>query len=880
MRSPHRSRSGRRTRGRTGTTSSIRPTATRIPGRRRPRSAADSKSPAFAPMPGSPIWRASVTAFGPGHSPALRRRRARQPGQRHRARSPGCRRDHCLELWAGRGLHHHRRRSPVARLEHHQRHRVRLYGEVWWTPRRACCRTGARLVGRSPDRRRRWRQDAAAVLRPGQHALPPGPPSRTTSTCSRPAGAVVPRWERELMLYYLPRAGENLSTAVVVAPVLEALVEATGASDVQFKGITFAYCHLARAERGRRLRRAASQCPTGPRRRTLSSRCQATSGSPTRTTCGSERNVLHAPRRRGRGLRWHQPEQHGGRERGDRRLGDRGPHRRRQAHELCPSWNSVLDNYIYRVAVEYHGGGRAVRRLRLPHEHFSTTRSPTSLTAASRWAGTLDGGAGDHTASSVSGNKIHHVMGVLEDGGDIYVLGVQSTSVMSTATGCPPIRASSAGSIYLDNSSSGWNVSNNVVTHVTNNGWIIDGGVVTQRITNWIDVQHQVGVPATNNSGANNYADSVRVRRERRRRRHDRAPPAPLLRPPPAGALATSRAPRVSRSPYQDILSSASPGAFEMDYGGAWGYVNSVLVPNPATGGASCPAGYAAQPLLGSSGVDWAVFYCSRPHRTGATIHGTISGGMWGYVDSAVVENPISGAASCPAGYTAEQTPRRHALTSIGRSTRVTRRTYRGRRRRTGSEACGATPEARATRAAAPACSSAAQPGERRSVLPARLCRRERAGRQRRTSPAPGTSAAISAAHFCWYVPPLGTRLPPGTTAAPGATSMVAPSSPIRPRGRRRARSGYTAQQVLGTYDVDWSVYFLLPATPGRCRSRSTISVACGGYVSSTLVDNPITGSATCPAGYVPQQLLGTYNVDWSLYACYQGHVAGAPSAQ
>jgi hypothetical protein len=42
-------------------------------------------------------------------------------------------------------------------------------------------------------------------------------------------------------LYYLPRPGEDLSKAEVIAPKLETLVEVKGARDIRFQGLTFAY---------------------------------------------------------------------------------------------------------------------------------------------------------------------------------------------------------------------------------------------------------------------------------------------------------------------------------------------------------------------------------------------------------------------------------------------------------------------------------------------------------------------------------------------------------------------------------------------------------------------------------------------------------------
>jgi hypothetical protein len=56
-----------------------------------------------------------------------------------------------------------------------------------------------------------------------------------------------------------------------------------------------------------------------------------------------------------------------------------------------------------------------------------------------------------------------------------------------------------------------------------------------------------------------------------------------------------------------------------------------------------------------TSGVDWPLHLCYRDHVPGTTPeHGF--GGAWGYVDNGQLAlNPATGAATCPAGYTATQ---------------------------------------------------------------------------------------------------------------------------------------------------------------------------------------------------------------------------------
>src|SRR5512140_3186602 len=60
------------------------------------------------------------------------------------------------------------------------------------------------------------------------------------------------------------------------------------------------------------------------------------------------------------------------------------------------------------------------------------------------------------------------------------------------------------------------------------------------------------------------------------------------------------------------------PGATGLDFGGAFGYVAGNPVPNPATGSATCPAGYTATTILGTINVDYPVYFCSRPPQVGS----------------------------------------------------------------------------------------------------------------------------------------------------------------------------------------------------------------------------------------------------------------------
>lgn len=89
----------------------------------------------------------------------------------------------------------------------------------------------------------------------------------------------------------------------------------------------------------------------------------------------------------------------------------------------------------------------------------------------------------------------------------------------------------------------------------------------------------------------------------------------------------------------------------ELDFGGAYGSVNEgTPVDNPATGAQSCPNGYIPWQVFGTPDTDWFVFLCYRTHSDSNTPMYDF-GGMWGYVNEVSTPNPLTGKASCPDGF-------------------------------------------------------------------------------------------------------------------------------------------------------------------------------------------------------------------------------------
>jgi peptidoglycan hydrolase-like protein with peptidoglycan-binding domain len=107
----------------------------------------------------------------------------------------------------------------------------------------------------------------------------------------------------------------------------------------------------------------------------------------------------------------------------------------------------------------------------------------------------------------------------------------------------------------------------------------------------------------------------------------------------------------VTSAPKSQASNTTAPSN-TLDFGGMYGYaVGGVVYTNPATGGASCPSGYTSSPVLGTTGLDYPLYVCTK--QTSAGVKPVFDfGGMYGYaVGGVVYTNPATGGASCPSGY-------------------------------------------------------------------------------------------------------------------------------------------------------------------------------------------------------------------------------------
>jgi hypothetical protein len=295
----------------------------------------------------------------------------------------------------------------------------------------------------------------------------------------------------------------------------------------------------------------------------------------------------------------------------------------------------------------------------------------------------------------------------------------------------------------------------------------------------------------------------------------------------------------------------ADSPSVSFNFGGAYGYINDgTLVPNPATGAASCPAGYTATQVLGTYNTDWPVFYCWQA-QTAGTDPIYDFGGMWGYVTYNAVPNAVTGDTTCPVGFTSQVV--------LGTYNQDYQLTVCYRAHAKGNDAYANFGGMYGFVGASPV----ANPATGASSCPAGYLSSQVLG-----------STNVDWPLFYCYQPVAALPLDFG-----GMWGWVQTQEVVNPAtGAGSCPAGYNATPAFGTYNVDYPVYYCWrPHLDGRAPVYDFGGM--WGYVNAAPVVNPTTGQTNCPAGYTQQQLLGTMNVDYALYGCYRPHQAGAPAA-
>ncbi|MBN1610759.1 MAG: right-handed parallel beta-helix repeat-containing protein [Polyangiaceae bacterium] len=298
-------------------------------------------------------------------------------------------------------------------------------------------------------------------------------------------------------LYYIPQPGESLSTATVIAPVLEKLVEVRGALNnrvqwLQFDGLTFSYAtNLAANQYGHPdvfANNTMSVPPPG-----LTSEEQllymanpftivyqnvldmanvqveaAQNVSFTRCTFshlgGAGLDLIYAQNSTVSGSTFSDIS---------------GSGIQIAGHQYEPALDNpdktsknlyIYNNQIHDVAVEYRGGvgvyvGYAENAVIAHNELHHLPYTGISM----GWAW----GASNFSYNSISRdnkilyNKIHHYMQLLGDGSCIYTLGDQPNTVIQGNYCRRPYTSSEPAAFYIDNGSAHLTLLDNVAEHVT-----------------------------------------------------------------------------------------------------------------------------------------------------------------------------------------------------------------------------------------------------------------------------------------------------------------------------------------------------------------------------------------------------------------------------
>jgi hypothetical protein len=315
------------------------------------------------------------------------------------------------------------------------------------------------------------------------------------------------------VIYYIPRSDENMSTAEIIAPVLETLVSGKGVvgspiHNIQFNGITFAFATWLRPSGNDGLpeHQANAYIPddefplanvTFQTAQALRfERCLFThlGGMGLRSFKGSQNNVVIGS--------VFTDISSNGIVIGDNKDPARTDLRTRD------SGNQVTNCYIHDVAVEYHG---AVGLLAGYVSDLLVSHNEIAYTAYSGISSGWGWGYNDSYMQNniFNNNYIHHTMRVMSDGGGIYTLNPQPGSKIHNnwfddAAGSP-----AGGAIYLDQASANIDIYNNVCSN-TKIYWLFINTVDTVTVhDNWTSNPNRVFLrPGTYSTASNTVAIS------------------------------------------------------------------------------------------------------------------------------------------------------------------------------------------------------------------------------------------------------------------------------------------------------------------------------------------------------------------------------------
>lgn len=307
-----------------------------------------------------------------------------------------------------------------------------------------------------------------------------------------------------------------------------------------------------------------------------------------------------------------------------------------------------------------------------------------------------------------------------------------------------------------------------------------------------------------------------------------------------------------------------------IDFGGMYGGSKIGNYNNPITGTFGCPSGYVGQQIMGTTNLDYPLYYCIRMHKDGVEAEYDFGGAFSGS-SSGIRVNPATGGGSCPAGY---QTVQVYGESSNQPDYPV----YFCYKRHDesipeGIPFAGMYAPAAFTNYNNPFTKSLSCPI---GTTPIKML---------------DTYYVDYSFYFCSYtVATLTLKLPYTDLALNDTMSFNANDTSLFSGGF----PPYTITSNFGNLKNIGSAYTYTASKPGldtvtmtdsRGNSAkiniSTEYIDFGGMFGFTKVmlhSNPITNGLSCPPGYITQQIMGSPGIDNPAYYCYRFHKKGIPA--
>jgi hypothetical protein len=301
--------------------------------------------------------------------------------------------------------------------------------------------------------------------------------------------------EAQSVLYYKPRAGEDMTKATVVAPMLETVVSIKGTSTADqagylwFQGITFAHSTFMRPSQS-----GFCDAQAGQYNLTATSDNKQTVGRPPAGVSVMNANHVHFERNIFTQMGATGLDLVSGTH-DDMILGNvvteiagngisigkfstsdtteyHIPYDPSDKSEICTN-DTIKDNYIHHVTTEFQGGtGIAAgypKQVDIQHNEVAYTNY-TAISVGYGWTSSTNAMA----SNKINNNDIHHTVQVLADGAGIYTLSNQQPSSQMQYNYLHDYQTSTwadygSQGIYLDEQTSGYTIAHNAMVNAPSN---------------------------------------------------------------------------------------------------------------------------------------------------------------------------------------------------------------------------------------------------------------------------------------------------------------------------------------------------------------------------------------------------------------------------